>query len=155
MSDQLEKTLTGEPATITIGGATRRLEYRFAAVLAYQQQTSDSLFDPQAYQKIDLTRDPKRWLACLWAGLHEKQKDGTWKPGVSLEQLEDEIDLDPVKAGEISRTMVRALAAYFPKAEPAKTPAPATTDETPAPSRPSSSSGPAPGGATGSVAVTS
>lgn len=145
MTDAIEKQLTGHPVTIAICGETRRLEYRFAAILAYQEKTGDSLFDREAYARIDLTRDPKRWLACLWAGLHVKQGEA-WVPSVTIEQLTDELDLDVRKAGEISRKMVEALATYFPKPEPAaKTPAPAGSgDETPAPPYPSSSSGPGP-----------
>jgi hypothetical protein len=117
MNDALEKQITGEPVTVTICGTPRRLEYRFAAIIAYQEKTGDSLFDRSAYGRIDLAKDPKRWLACLWAGLHEPQPDKSWKAPFTFEELTGLVDLSPENAAEISIAMVRALRSYFPKAK--------------------------------------
>jgi hypothetical protein len=147
MTDALEKQITGEPVTVLIAGTARRLEYRFAAIIAYQEKTGDSLFDRSTYQRIDLAKDPKRWLACLWAGLHEKQPDKSWKAPFTFDELTGLVDLSPENAAEISIAMVNALRSYFPKAKDEPVPKDAAPGElaqnpTTSPTSPSSTPGP-------------
>ena len=139
-AEPLEKAITGETVTVMLCGTERRLQYRFAAVIAYQQATvskenpdGDSLFDREKFKKIDLRRDPKRWLACLWAGLHEEQPDpenpgnSIWKSPLTLAELSGLIDFDAAQVGEIMSAMAKALAAHLPKtkvADPKAEPAP-------------------------------
>jgi hypothetical protein len=145
MTDSLEKQIVGEPVTVMLCGKERRLQYRFAAVIAYQEQTGDSLFDFEKVKKIDAQIDPKRWLACLWAGLHEELPDPVrqgktiWAPPFTVAELSGLIEFDAQQVGEISRAMVTALAAHMPRAKPDPKAA-APGEPAPAPSVPTSPS---------------
>jgi hypothetical protein len=116
-NDTLEKQLTGAPVFVTIAGRQHRLQYKFAAIIAYQEQTGDSLFAKASYASLDVTKDPKRWLACLWAGLHEQQADKKWKAPYTLDELAGLIDLEAETAGELSVAVATALAAHMTKAK--------------------------------------
>jgi hypothetical protein len=135
----LYKEISGAPVTVKIRGTERPLLYTLNAVILYKQRTGDSLFDKDAYLKIDLQKDPGRWLICLWAGLHrppDKPGDG-WREEVTLDELAALIDFS--NAAEISLQMSKALVQSMPKApEGAKSPKDAAPGE-PAPS-PSSAS---------------
>lgn len=74
----------------------------------------DSLFDFEAWRKIDINVDPERWLVCLWCGMHERQDNGTWKAPLTLAELEDAIGISP-ETRTISEKMFDALAAWMPK----------------------------------------
>jgi len=136
MTDVLEKEITGAPLTVTIRGSVRPIAYPIHNVIVYKQQTGDSLFDGEVWAKIDLQLDPERWLACLWAGLHELQSDKSWKAPYTLDELGGLVDFG--NAAEVSIAMVKALAAYMPKAKdvPPNAPAP-ELEELPAPPDPS------------------
>ena len=111
--DALKVAIVGEPVTVTIRGTVRPLAYPMHNVILYHQRTGDSLFDSTAYVSIDLQKDPERWLACLWAGLHELQSDGSWKAPFTLDELGALVDFS--NAGEISVAMVKSLTSYMPK----------------------------------------
>lgn len=116
MADILEKAIVGEPVMVEIRGTMHRLSYPLHNVIVYQQQTSESLFDREAWKRIDLKQYPERWLACLWAGLHELQPDGkTWKAPYTVDQLGALVDF--ANAAAISEQMVKALIAHFPAPE--------------------------------------
>lgn len=75
----------------------------------YDPAQGDSLLTPGSWKRIDLDQDPERWLACLWAGLHQLSKDGTkWEAPLSLAALGSKI---PVGAGAraLSLKMIEAL----------------------------------------------
>lgn len=117
MTDAIERELTdGGPVSINLRGTERALAYPLYAVIAYKQRTGDSLFDPEVWARIDLQQDPGRWLACLWAGLHEQQADGTWKAPLTVEELGGLVNFS--NAADISTAMVRALTRYMPKKKP-------------------------------------
>jgi hypothetical protein len=113
MKDVLEKEISGAPVTVLICGSARPLSYAMHNVILYKQQTGDSLFDREVYARIDLKQDPERWLACLWAGLHEQQSDKSWKSPYTLEELGALVDFS--NAAEISIAMVKALTAHMPR----------------------------------------
>jgi hypothetical protein len=115
--DILEKEITGEVVTVEIRGSVRPLAYPMHNVILYKQQTGDSLFDSKSWPRIDLQQDPERWLACLWAGLHEQQSDKSWKAPYTLEELGGLVDFS--NAAAISIEMVKALTVYMPKAKEA------------------------------------
>jgi hypothetical protein len=121
--DVLEKEITGGPVTVEIRGSLRALAYPMHNVIVYKQQTGDSLFAAESWQKIDLQTDPERWLACLWAGSHEQQSDKSWKAPYTLEELGALVDFG--NAAEISIAMVKALTAFMPKAKEVSPKAPA------------------------------
>jgi hypothetical protein len=123
MTDVLEREITGGRVAVKIRGSLQSLAYPMHNVILYKQQTGDSLFDAKAWPKIDLQADPERWLACLWAGLHEPQSDRSWKSPFTIEELGALVDFG--NAAEISVAMVKALTAFMPKAESVekKTPA--------------------------------
>jgi hypothetical protein len=84
----------------------------------------DSLFLRQDWQKIDLELDPERWIACLWAALHQLQPDGeTWKAPMTKAQLAGMIPPNN-EARLISNKVAEAFAQCFPRAKPAKEAAP-------------------------------
>ncbi len=155
----IDREILGEPVTVMIGGALRPLAYPMHAVILYKQKTGDSLFDAKCWPLIDLMSDPERWLACLWAGLHEQQTDKSWKSPLTLDELGGLVGFD--NAGEISRAMVRALTQYMPKAKDASDPkdaAPAVatkTDTAPIAISTSPSSSPAQGADSASIAPNS
>ena len=121
MKDVLDQEITGSPATVLIGGRSHQLAYPMHNIIVYKQRTGDSLFDVEAWPRIDLKQDPERWLACLWAGLHLQQEDKVWKAPYTFEELGALVDFR--NAGEISSAMVKALTRYLPKPDP-KAPAP-------------------------------
>jgi hypothetical protein len=143
MKTVLDREITGEPVLVSIRGTERPLAYPMHAVILYKQKTGDSLFVGENWAKIELTADPERWLACLWAGLHVQQPDKSWKSPFTLDELGALIAFD--NAGEISLVMAKALKQYLPKAEDdPKTQAPADeagkADPTTAPSSTSTKS---------------
>jgi hypothetical protein len=115
MTDVLKKEITGELVTVEIRGSVRPLAYPMHNVILYKQKTGDSLFDAKAWPLIDLSKDPERWLACLWAGLHEQQSDKSWKSPSTIEELGALVDFG--NASEISIAMVKALTSFMPKAK--------------------------------------
>jgi hypothetical protein len=115
MTDVLEKEILGAQVTVEICGSVRPIAYPMHNVIVYKQQTGDSLFDSKAWPKIDLEQDPERWLACLWAGLHQQQSDKNWKAPFTIEELGGLVDFS--NAAEISIAMVKALTAFMPKAK--------------------------------------
>ena len=121
MKDILEQEITGSPVTVLICGRSHELAYPMHNVIVYKRCTGDSLFDVDAWPRIDLTEDPERWLACLWAGLHLQMEDKSWKAPYTIEELGALVDFR--NAGEISSSMVKALTRYLPKPDP-KAPAP-------------------------------
>lgn len=152
MTDVLEKEITGGPVTVLIAGTERALAYPLYAVVLYKQKTGDSLFDPEAWPRIDLKEDPERWLACLWAGLHQQQPDKSWKSPLTLEELGGLVDFR--NAATITLAMVKALTQFMPKADKEKDPKVSAAGELPPSEKSptSASSGLAVAPATASVA---
>ena len=147
MTDILGKEITGGAITVEIRGSVHALAYPMHNVIVYKQQTGDSLFDKEAWPKIDLEQDPERWLACLWAGLHERQPDKSWKAPFTIEELGALVDFG--NAAAISVEMVKALTASMPKADPTQKKTPPASESI------SESSGVAPGAASDLVATSS
>lgn len=143
MKDALDKEITGAPVMVAILGTVRRLEYPMHNVIVYKEQSGDSLWDYSCWKKIDLQVDPVRWLACLWAGLHQEQPDQTWKAPFTLDELKS-MKIDYESAVEITTAIGKALLSFFPKAKeadpngpaPAFEKRPAQTSPTPANSTP-------------------
>jgi len=94
----------------------------------YNPVQGDSLFFPSSWTRIDLDVDPERWIACLWAGLHQLQPDGlSWKAPMTLAQLSGMIPIGDA-ARQISLRMVKAVNLASTKAkepDPNAPPAPA------------------------------
>jgi hypothetical protein len=87
MSDLLQEELTGPPVTVTIAGKDYPLAYSMASAIFYKKATKVSLFAPGESTKIPLTEDPERWLALLWAGLHQEDAQGNWSAPLTLREL--------------------------------------------------------------------
>ena len=87
MKDLLQQELTGPPVTVAIAGKEYLIAYTMAAAIAYKQATGKSLFSLEESKHIGLTEDPERWLACLWAGLHQEDAQGKWAAPISLQEL--------------------------------------------------------------------
>ena len=155
MTDILEKEITSGPVPVSIRGSIHPLAYPMHNVIVYKQQTGDSLFDTQAWPRIDLQQDPGRWLACLWAGLHQQQSDKSWKAPYTIEELGALVDFG--NAAEISIAMVKALLQFMPKPkdDAPKAPAPGELAQSENTTTISPSSGPEPAAATVSVAKSS
>jgi hypothetical protein len=114
MADILDHEINGAPVTVNIRGTERPLCYSMHNVIVYSQLTGDSLFVKASFEKIDLAKDPEKWMACLWAGLHELSPDKkTWVAPFTLAELGALVDF--TNAGDVSVSMVRALAASMPK----------------------------------------
>jgi hypothetical protein len=121
MIDALAKEITdGGPAEVRIRGVMYLLAYPMHNVIVYKHQTGDSLFAAANWLKVDLEEDPERWLACLWAGLHQEQSDHSWKAPVTLAELGGLVDFS--NASQITRAMVQALTSYFPKRKDSASP---------------------------------
>jgi hypothetical protein len=114
MPDALDIEITdGGPAEIMLRGTVHRLAYPIHNVIVYKRQTGDSLFAKTSWSKVDLEEDPERWLACLWAGMHQEQPDHTWKAPFTLEELGGLVDFSNSNA--ITLAMVKAMISYLPK----------------------------------------
>jgi len=87
MTDLLQQEITGPPVTVMIAGQEYPLAYPMAAACAYKQATGKSMFDPQESASLSLRTDPDRWLALLWAGLHQEVSAGNWTAPVTLQDL--------------------------------------------------------------------
>jgi hypothetical protein len=87
MRDLLQEELTGPPATVVIVGKSYPIAFTMAAAIAYKKATGKSLFDLAESKQISLAADPERWLACLWAGLHQEDEKGEWTAPLTLPQL--------------------------------------------------------------------
>jgi hypothetical protein len=120
MQDVLEKEITGEPITVKLRGTERPLAFQMHAVILYKQKTGDSLFDPKSWPKIDLQTDPERWMAALWAALHQQQPDMSWKAPFTLDELAGLINFDFAETTAITVQIGKALSAYMPKPKPAE-----------------------------------
>jgi hypothetical protein len=75
----------------------------------------DSLFLFDTWRKIDLSLDPERFLACLWAGLHQ-EKDGRWRAPFTLDELSGKLGIC-IDTRKVQDQIFEALAAWMPKAE--------------------------------------
>jgi len=112
MTDLITRELTGKPITVTIGGRELPVSYPMHNILLFKQQTGLSLFaGSETWAKIDFLDDFPTWLRCLWAGLHQRQADLTWKAPFTLEELELLVGLNAIT---ISAEMTRALVAFLP-----------------------------------------
>ena len=131
MKDVLEKEITGPALTVEIRGSVHPLAYPMHNVILYKHATGDSLFDAKSWPRIDLQTDPERWITCLWAGLHQRNADGTWKAPYTFEELGALVDFS--NAAAISIEMVKALTAHMPKAKdvPPNVEAPAAPGDAP------------------------
>jgi len=87
MKDLLQQELTGPQVTVSIAGKEHPISYTMAAAIAYKQATGKSLFSLEESKHISLIEDPERWLACLWAGLHQEDAQGKWVTPISLQEL--------------------------------------------------------------------
>lgn len=146
MTDVLDQEISGEPQTVRLGGSSYPLAYKLHAIIVYKNLTGDSLFDSASWHKIDPNEDPWRFRACLYAGLHQRQADRSWKPVLTLDELDDLVGLN--NAREITIAIVKAAAQDLPKPREEGTEtknelAPAAVIPTPAPNT-SASSGPEP-----------
>jgi hypothetical protein len=75
----------------------------------------DSLANRFSWSRIDLDLDPERWLACLWAGLHQLQPDEkAWKAPMTLGALGGMLPVGP-GLRELSTKMAEALIQHQPR----------------------------------------
>ena len=107
------------PNLIRLSDSTTAPEILCLRFRKEDRTSGDSLYDWRAWLEIDLNIDPERWLACLWAGLHERQADGkTWKAPFTFDELQETIGLSPEVRAVIDAKMREAMTAWFPKAKP-------------------------------------
>jgi hypothetical protein len=113
MSDAIQSEITGPPVMVAIGGRELPLSYPLHALFLYKRLTGDTLFLFTNWQKLDFEENYECWMACLYAGLHQQQRDGSWRAPYSRVELEIMINLS--NGPEIHRAMVAALTAWMPK----------------------------------------
>lgn len=107
------------PGLIRLSDSTTAPEILCVRFRKEDRTAGDSLYDWRAWLDIDLSVDPERWLACLWAGLQERQADGkTWKAPFTFDELQEVIGLSADVRGVIDVKMREAMTAWFPKAKP-------------------------------------
>jgi hypothetical protein len=110
----LEQELTGTaPVLVTLGGKEYPLAYTLHAIILYKRETGDNLFRMSTWDKIDPLDDPERFLAALWAGLHQEQDDHSWKSPCTREELGKLVDFNNV--GPLANAVLDTLLCYFPK----------------------------------------
>jgi hypothetical protein len=114
MTDLLQQELTRPPVTVTIGGKECPLAFTMAAAIAYKQATGKSLFNLEESRSISLVEDPERWLACLWAGLHQEDAAGKWSAPISLQELK-RLKIAQANLVEIDAAMWTAFRGDSPK----------------------------------------
>src|ERR1700676_5333801 len=114
MTDLLQQELTGPPVTVTIAGKAYPIAFTMAAAIAYKQTTGKSLFSLEESIHISLVEDPERWLACLWAGLHQEDAQGKWAAPISLQELK-RLKIAQSKLVEIDSSMWAAFRGDMPK----------------------------------------
>lgn len=106
-NDLLRQELS--PAVVVaIGGKEYSLVYDLQAAILYKEKTKQSLFQEDAFSKINPVNDPGLFAACLWAGLQRKHSD------VTLEWLCEAIPFGPA-VNPIIVALSKALTAHFPK----------------------------------------
>lgn len=75
----------------------------------------DSLFLFDTWRKIDLNLDPERFLACLWAGLHQEE-NGRWRAPFTIDELSGKLGIS-MNTRNVQETIFDALAAWMPRPE--------------------------------------
>ena len=116
MDPILQQEVSGRPVAVVLGGEEYPLEFSIHAVILYKQITGDNLFDGTCWSKIAPLVDPERFIACLWAGLHQ-YADDKWSVPFTRPQLEKLVDFANVNP--TCEAVTRALVAQFPKAKEA------------------------------------
>lgn len=145
MDPILQQEVSGRRVAVVLGGEEYPLEFSIHAVILYKQITGDNLFDGTCWSKIAPLVDPERFIACLWAGLHQ-YADDKWSVPFTRSQLEKLVDFANVNL--TCAAVTRALMAQFPNAKEETSQGepvlPATATNGSAQESPSSSSGPSP-----------
>lgn len=140
MNEALQQELTGRPPVlVSLGGQDYPLAFPIHAVILYKRATGDNLFDGTCWSKIAPLEDPERFVACLWAGLHQSADD-VWSAPFTVAQLGRLIDFSNVTP--VCEAISKALSSYFPavdKKEAGKEPAAAGEEPLPAPEAAASS----------------
>lgn len=116
MTDLITEDITGKPITVTLAGREFPLSYPMHNLLLFKKLTGLSLFaGADVWAKLDFQDNFEIWLACLWAGLHGRQADRSWKAPYTLEELELMVGLN---AATLSERMLQALAQFLPEPKP-------------------------------------
>lgn len=115
MTDLLTTEITGEPVTVSLRGSAHAIAYPMHNILLFKKLTGLSLFAAATWSKIDFEEDSESWTACLWAGLHVRQADGTWKAPFTLDQLNDPRVIGLQNAVSVHNAMFRALTNWMPR----------------------------------------
>jgi|ERR1700683_131486 len=116
MKDLLQEELTGAEITVTIVGEEYPIAYNMAAAIAYKKATGKSLFDVEESKHLSLVEDPERWLALLWAGLHQEDAEGNWAAPLTLRQLK-RLRIADAQLAVLDAKIWSAFRANMPKAK--------------------------------------
>ena len=103
---------------------------RLKVAIDEETAAGDSLMDRSTWWKIG-PLDPERLRLAVWAGTHVKSPEGKFVESLSLEQLDDLIDIGNAEA--VTADIAEALRRYIPQRTPDLTPVPAPTGVSPNP----------------------
>jgi hypothetical protein len=113
VSDPISEEITGKPVTVEIAGRVCLVSYPMHNILLFKKQTGLSLFIAANWNQLDFEADSDAWTACLWAGLHVRQDDGTWASPFSRAELDLLIGLG--NAVQVHNAMFCALTNWMPR----------------------------------------
>jgi hypothetical protein len=115
MADLISEEITGAAVTVSIAGRESVVSYPLHNILLFKKQTGLSLFVADSWDKLDFEEDSEAWTACLWAGLHVRQEDGSWTAPFTLEQLNRPGVIGLQNAVSVHNAMFRALTNWMPR----------------------------------------
>lgn len=115
MTDPITEEITGAPVTVEIGGRECVVSFPMYNILLFKKQSGLSLFAPESWAKIDFEEDAEVWTACLWAGLHQRQSDRSWKAPFTIDEMNDPKLIGLHNAVRVHNAMFRALTNWMPR----------------------------------------
>jgi hypothetical protein len=107
--------ITGAAVTVSICGRECVVSYPMHNLLLFKKQTGQSLFVAEAWRRLDFEEDSEVWTACLWAGLHSRQDDGSWTSPFTLEELNRPDVIGLHNAVRVHNAMFAALTSWMPR----------------------------------------
>jgi len=114
-TDLITEEITGAALTVAIGGRDCVVAYPMHNILLFKKQSGLSLFAKGTWDKLDFEEDSEAWTACLWAGLHVRQDDGSWKAPFTIAELNRPEIISFHNAVSIHNAMFRALTNWMPR----------------------------------------
>ena len=114
-TDLLTEDITGKPVELMLAGRDCVIGYPMHNILLFKKQTGLSLFSAATWDRLDFEEDSEIWTACLWAGLHQRQADGTWKAPFTIEDLNRPDVIGLGNAVRVHNAMFSALTNWMPR----------------------------------------